>query len=121
MIKKCIKCKVGIAQTKKRPYCKPCRNKIERDNYDPKKDRARHIKYWYGITTEEADRMLIVQNHQCPICGVDLRKEKKINIDHNHKTGKVRAILCTRCNLSIGLLENEKWIIKALKYLKKHI
>lgn len=64
--------------------------------------------------------MFLEQKHLCAICGNDLRLEKKVNVDHDHATGKVRAILCVRCNLSVGLIEDTKWIKKALKYLKKH-
>lgn len=109
-------CKGGT----KKPYCKSCRNKEERSKYDPIKDRNRHLKYWYGITIEEYNYILVKQKYLCAICSIDLKIQKKINLDHNHKTGAVRSILCVRCNLSLGLIEDEDWIKKARKYLKLH-
>jgi Autographiviridae endonuclease VII len=104
----------------KKPYCKECRNAYERKNYDPAKDRKRHMKYWYGLSNKEYNQILIEQDYKCQICEVDLHSQKKINVDHNHDTGQIRSILCVRCNLSIGLIEDKEWIEKALEYLKFH-
>lgn len=71
----------------------------------------------YGITIEEYERMLVVQEYLCAICG----KKGSLNIDHDHKTGKVRALLCGRCNPALGsFMDSLEILLKAVEYLKKH-
>ena len=83
-------------------------------------DRKRKLKYSYGITPEEFEIMLIEQNHKCKICKNNLIHFcRKTHVDHNHVTGKVRGILCNKCNLLIGHALDSIDILKsAIKYLK---
>jgi hypothetical protein len=56
----------------------------------------RHIlKRRYGITPEDFEEMAKAQKYRCRICG---RREVRLCVDHNHKTGRVRALLCDSCN-----------------------
>lgn len=64
------------------------------------------------MTVDEYQSLVKSQNYSCAICA---RKDCKLNIDHCHKTGKVRGILCSRCNNALYLIENYK--DKALSYL----
>lgn len=74
----------------------------------------------YGLTVAEVDGMLIAQNNNCAICERSLLG-KKANVDHDHSTGKIREILCTRCNLGIGYFEESSDIFfKCIEYLKRH-
>lgn len=73
----------------------------------------------YGIEPEVYYKMLEEQGHRCAICGAK-SKRRAMNIDHNHKTGKVRGLLCDGCNLSLGHLERDEWIEKAKQYLIKY-
>lgn len=58
------------------------------------------------------------QNGCCLLCNI---KPKKIVVDHCHKTGKVRGLLCNECNRAIGLLkENILTLKNAINYLEKH-
>lgn len=70
--------------------------------------RANHLKKRYGISEAEYQAMLTKQKHKCAIC----RKRAKLHIDHCHSTGKVRGLLCLRCNGSLAWLEQ---ILKATK------
>lgn len=80
----------------------------------------------YGISLNDYDNMLKHQDNKCAICEqVETRERRgklqKLSVDHNHKTGKVRGILCDRCNLCIGQLEdNPQLFIKASNYLQRH-
>lgn len=76
----------------------------------------------YGITLGEYNQLLKDQNGGCAICGTaDVGKGRKyFCIDHNHKTGKVRGLLCPKCNQGIGLLQDSpRILITAAEYLKK--
>ena len=74
----------------------------------------------YKITLEEVDKLLIKQNHKCAICGSSLVETRRC-IDHNHETGKVRGILCHRCNIGLGYIEDgEEFVSKCFLYLEEH-
>jgi len=77
----------------------------------------------YGITLEQFEEMRISQNCSCAICGKheSQNKNKKLFVDHNHNTGKVRELLCHGCNTGIGLMQDDVDLLqKALDYLIKH-
>lgn len=58
-----------------------------------------HIKRRYGITLEEYDQMFERQHGLCEIC----QRDKKLVVDHDHSTGKVRGLLCQPCNIMLGI------------------
>lgn len=112
-------------------YCKKCNNKNRNDYY--KKNPKRHLnskfKRLYGINYEEYLEMEKEQNHRCAICGLTLEEtpfnnrwkspNKHLSIDHCHKTGKIRGLLCGRCNIGLGYFVHNPFIlINAIKYLK---
>jgi len=76
------------------------------------------LKRIYGLSLEEIDQMLIAQDHKCLICGKVLTESNR-HIDHDHKTGKVRGILCSRCNNGLWPLEDEKFMKAATEYLRR--
>lgn len=81
------------------------------------KSRPVRLKYLYGITEEDYENLFEKQNGQCAICG----KNIKLVVDHNHETGKIRALLCGNCNRGIGIFQdNPNLLYKAASYLKKH-
>lgn len=89
---------------------------------DNNKDRTRagHLKRKFGITVSEYQEMFDVQNGKCAICGKD-DNGKSLSVDHNHNTGKVRGLLCRKCNTGIGLFnDNISLIYKAVRYLEDH-
>jgi hypothetical protein len=70
----------------------------------------------FGITSAQYDAMLVSQDGKCAIC----RREninKRLAVDHNHVTGKVRGLLCVRCNVWLGVYEKFKSDAEA--YLKE--
>lgn len=54
----------------------------------------------------------------CPIC---LRKLDNPVIDHNHKNGKTRGLICNHCNVSLNVIENPETLRRALNYLKEYV
>ena len=73
-----------------------------------------------GATVEKYNQLLEDQNYCCKICGRHVTEFKKnLHLDHNHKTGEIRGLLCGKCNLGLGNLDDNIGILeKAIKYLK---
>jgi len=69
----------------------------------------------YGLTLDEYATIEEDQNWVCAICG----KEARLNLDHNHSTGKARQFLCSGCNIAIGVLESPLFY-NYQQYLKRH-
>lgn len=94
----------------------------EKNGYpDTKSSSARknYLKSAFGITVEKYDQMLNKQNKSCAICKKHQSKEKRrLAVDHSHKTGKVRGLLCFGCNSSLGKLKDSPALLRrAIRYL----
>ena len=78
------------------------------------------LKKRYKLTLDQYNEMYRKQESKCGICGIDESKiTKKLNIDHNHKTGKARELLCQKCNVALSYFENFD-SKPFLEYLNKH-
>lgn len=74
----------------------------------------------YGIDVPDYERMLAEQNNGCYICGKQPEDKKALDIDHDHKTGKVRGLLCSNHNRALGLLNDDPdLLLKSVEYLVK--
>lgn len=79
------------------------------------------IKCTYGIVYEDYLSMHREQEYKCKICERHADEFKKgLVVDHNHKTGKVRALLCTNCNSQLHVLENKELYDKYMNYLNSY-
>lgn len=84
----------------------------------------RYLKRTYGITVDDYRKLLEQQDHRCAICGgigFLMAKTHKalLLVDHDHKTGEVRGLLCHNCNRALGLLhDNTEHLRKAIAYLE---
>ena len=77
----------------------------------------------YGLTLEKYDEMLNIQGGVCACCGEkETNSSKKyLCVDHCHKTGRARSLLCDRCNRGIGALNDDLDILrKAVLYLEEY-
>jgi len=83
-------------------------------------DREQYLKSRYGLTLEDYDQMIEDQDGVCAICGRINNDGRRLYVDHNHKTGKIRALLCHHCNSKLGVLEDEVFFNNAKKYLQKY-
>ncbi len=94
--------------------CKTC-SKVKKRNFE--------IKRQYGINQQEYEELLYKQNNQCAICSSSVPGSKRISrfsIDHCHKTGKIRGLLCNSCNNGLGRFkDNTTLLYKAINYLKE--
>ena len=134
----CIKC--GKEEIQGHGLCKTCHHVEWRaKNHD--KVRANRTRYYennrdkvltrnkwsrvksiYGITQDEYNVLYDAQGGCCAICGdhqIDLNRP--LHIDHNHETGKIRGLLCNKCNFILGLSNENKEILQnCIAYLEKH-
>jgi hypothetical protein len=76
----------------------------------------------YGLTEEQYQALLLKCAGRCVLCGLDFEVAKGIAaIDHCHKTGVVRGVLCGSCNMSLHKLEDDfTWAERAIAYLKSY-
>lgn len=76
----------------------------------------------YGIRLDEYNQMFADQNGCCAICGKHQTEFKKsLAVDHDHETGKVRALLCVNCNLGVGCFRDDSDLLQAaIRYLADH-
>jgi hypothetical protein len=76
----------------------------------------------YGISLEQYDAMLLGQGGVCAICGEKEKDKfrKRMSVDHDHATGKVRGILCSHCNHGLGnFRDNILFLQNAITYLNR--
>ena len=110
--------------------CKTCRNtkteewRHKNKDYYNLKMREYNAKHYdrlrlqrYKITLEQYNQMLTEQNYCCKICNKKPETRRPLAIDHCHKTGKVRGLLCYNCNRIITVLDDPNLLEKAQTYL----
>lgn len=82
----------------------------------------KHLRNTYGITLDEYNALLTVQNNKCAGCGTDSEKAQrnKLYVDHCHSTGKIRGLLCQQCNTALGMVkDNINTLSSLISYLKQ--
>lgn len=96
-------------------WCRTCRNQQSRDRMrivlnrrGPEYSRAKNLAR-YGLTIASYEALVKEQNGLCMICRKvpTMGRGKRLYVDHCHKTGRVRGLLCNRCNSAIGLFDED--------------
>lgn len=107
--------------------CKDCHRKKDNEYYhrkDKSKPNGRHGKLMkqYGISSEQYEEMLENQDYKCAVCGkTEQENNQRLAVDHCHNSKKVRKLLCTSCNVTLGLVKDNKDILASLiSYLKEN-
>ena len=86
--------------------------------------RKQNLKHRYGITEEEYNQMLIQQKYSCKICGYKPDKcqtqpDKPLYVDHCHQTKVIRGLLCHKCNVALGHMNDDpEQLERAANYLR---
>ena len=115
-------------------YCKVCEKtysrvkiqKYRRSRQGKRSQANTSLKRRVGFTLDEYDVMFMAQGGVCAICGKpEMRKYNgiptRLCVDHDHETGKVRQLLCIKCNFVVGLIDEDTDILlKASEYLRQH-
>jgi len=81
------------------------------------------LKHNFGITLVDYNRMLEEQEFRCKICFVHEGEfTRKLAVDHNHKTGKIRGLLCGQCNTALGKVKEDRNILLSMiKYIDEDV
>lgn len=93
---------------------------------NPERHFFNQIKARYGLSKNDYLAMVERQNNKCAICfneesSVCWGKVRKLAIDHDHKTGAVRGLLCFKCNIALGKVQDNKQILlNMIAYLEEH-
>lgn len=92
-------------------------------NSDKQKERSKNYRRTLRrhISIEEYKTLLLVQEYKCAICHLPEPVEKKdLAVDHDHATGIIRGLLCSRCNLALGLFRDSVSSLEsAIHYLTR--
>ncbi len=110
------RCRTCIAST--RPPRSP-RERVQGRVYDKTRHRRdKWLRRAYGVSIEQWDAMLIEQAGRCGVCATPMRKP---TLDHDHRTGVVRRLLCYRCNVALGLVDDDTaWLQALISYVEEY-
>ena len=99
----------------------PARKKLGKREATRRARRSRHnshLKEAYGITIEQYDLILASQGGTCAICDGGTSK-RHFAVDHNHKNGNIRGLLCARCNTGLArFMDKIELLRRAVRYMK---
>lgn len=138
----CINCKIIKLHTEfyrfpqhvdgLRHTCIACMREYDKKRYK-KKNKQAHINQlmkWYGLTLEDYEKLYEKQKGKCAICGIfrsprnhkyGAKPHDSICVDHDHKTKRVRGLLCFKCNFALGLMKDDiECFRKAVLYLEEY-
>lgn len=131
-----------IRKSRNKPFskCKKCYLELDRANsqsqqrknkrrenikklreLDPLIDRKKFLKLRYGISLDDYNELLLTQGGCCKICKLKAEDNFRgiLYVDHCHKTGKIRGLLCDLCNKAIGLFKDDiSLLAEAINYLR---
>lgn len=107
--------------------CKPCNYATarlwksahperRREHYlaNPRPTIDRHLRRLYGITLAQYEGLLVAQDNRCAICGARPSERRRLDVDHDHESGRIRGLLCPRCNLALGQIGHDPARARAL-------
>lgn len=119
--------KSNITKSGYRGICKECFNAYYRQRriekyelvrgYEKKFHKQRRLKYEYNLTEEQYELLKLQYENRCAICN----SQNKLVIDHDHANGKVRGLLCSKCNLGLGHFNDSIVnLTEAINYLNNY-
>lgn len=132
MKKKCSKCGTlkslnefhvcSRTSTGRQSYCKLCNRKsvCAHRERNPEYEKERYLIREWNITPEEFQELNGAQDGRCAICGGGPSGKSRLHIDHCHKTGVIRGLLCYNCNDGLGRFKDNPHLLQiAISYLQK--
>ena len=119
-----------VVQGRRRGPCKACWLADLKAPHVQERDRTSkfvaNLRANYGMTIDDYDAMWLAQQGRCAICGEAFalrgsgRTSRRLGVDHDHATGKVRGLLCQMCNGGLGLFNDDiERMLDAIRYLQE--
>ena len=109
----CLECGKKIRKVGAKVRCSECQKESERERR-PKpgsvKSRSKHLWREYRMTIADFDAMMLAQESKCSICSGSIAGDcykSTPMVDHCHKTGAIRGLLCRHCNCALGLFDDD--------------
>lgn len=116
----CKKCVIAKANAWRRAHPERTKETAKRWRDAPenkKRSENARLKYRYGVTLEEKLRLMEAQEDRCAICRLEF--ESKPHLDHCHRSGAIRGVLCDTCNRGIGYFKDQPEMLEsAANYLR---
>lgn len=105
----------------KHSICRKCTSERSKYRYANGDSYAVRLKKLYGLSVDEYEQMYAEANGKCQVCSTPEEElSKRLAVDHCHQTGKIRGLLCSKCNTALGQLNDNLETISALySYLKE--
>ena len=106
-----------------RRWCSICRDTKAAawyaENHTTKQEQGRRYRYkkQYGITIEEYNQILLWQGGVCALCLRLPKPGRNLHVDHDHKSGATRGLLCFSCNMRVGRERESAWFARAASYM----
>lgn len=108
---------LDIQRKRGRPKLESGKHKSDLDGLTNEK--RWRLKAYYCLTPLDFNLLLKLQNNRCAICRQKFQGTNYPYVDHNHKTKKVRGLLCLRCNMALGQLKDDIELMRnAIRYLE---
>jgi len=97
------------------------KNKSRSAKNNPQSTKNTQLKIKFNINIEQYNQLFYLQNHRCAICKDECPTGRQLAVDHDHKTGKIRGLLCMECNIGLGKFKDSVDLLsKAISYLNKN-
>lgn len=126
----CKKCRLGEAKTYRAKHRDRIRAYLKRYHaLNPAVYKHHNLMQSYGLSLEDFKRMVVAQKGRCAICGrhhskcpkgKGRRPRVRLCVDHDHKTGVVRGLLCHNCNSRLDRSATPEILVLSARYLRKH-
>jgi hypothetical protein len=98
--------------------CRSCQSMRRREELarDPMRNIRQQVRQRYGLSLNDLAAMKVAQGGVCAICG----SPGRLHVDHDHDSGRIRGLLCNRCNLAIGQFGDESELLRqAARYVEE--
>lgn len=115
---RCAKNKDGLHS-----HCRECRSATKKAHYvkNAAELAAKHRQRTYGLDKASFASLVERQQNCCAICSRDMGNKHNRHIDHDHATGRVRELLCSRCNRMLGHVDDNPQLLRTMAaYIEKH-
>jgi hypothetical protein len=117
-----VYCRACVRERTRQRNARPDVKAKRKAEYQAQKEQARVCKMFrdFGLTEEDYERMLEEQDRKCMICGDPHGTSgKSLAVDHDHDSGLIRGLLCSRCNPGLGFFRDSPGLLrKAAEYLE---